>query len=112
LELLAQVVDALERGTLRVVDLTQLLGPATPRLNGLRQAGSFTRIAPSLPAHYAQQRVLADREQEPPREALSWATTQGETKMVDNTLQPRGATRKRSSDLIVKPLGEYLPPAT
>jgi hypothetical protein len=63
-------------------------------------------------AHGPQQRVLADREQEPPREALSWATTQGETKMVDNTLQPRGATRKRSSDLIVKPLGEYLPPAT
>jgi len=30
LELLAQVVDALERGTLRVVDLTQPLGPATP----------------------------------------------------------------------------------
>jgi kynurenine formamidase len=30
MELLVQVVDALERGTLRVVDLTQPLGPATP----------------------------------------------------------------------------------
>src|ERR1041385_7086183 len=36
---------------LNVVGLTEsLLGPATPRINALRQTGSLTRIAPSLPA--------------------------------------------------------------
>ena len=36
---------------LNVVGLTEsLLGPHTPRINALRQAGSLTRIAPSFPA--------------------------------------------------------------
>jgi len=63
-------------------------------------------------AHSPQQRVLANRKQEPPREALPWAAAKGKTEMVDNALQPRGATRERSGDPVIEPLGEYLPPAT
>jgi hypothetical protein len=63
-------------------------------------------------AHSTQQRILADREQEPPRETLSRTPTQGETEMVDDALQSRGATREGLRDLAIEPLREYPSPAT
>lgn len=38
--------------------------------------------------HRPQQRVLADRQQEPTRETLPRAATQRETEMADDALQP------------------------
>jgi hypothetical protein len=60
-------------------------------------------------AHRPQQRVLTDREQQPPGEALSRAATQGETDMVDNSLQARSPAREWLRDLLVKSFGEYPP---
>jgi hypothetical protein len=40
-----------------------------------------------LGSNRLQQRVLADRKQEPPGEALLWATAKGETEMADDALQ-------------------------
>ena len=58
-----------------------------------------------------QQRVLADRNPKPPREALSRTAAQRQTEMVDKTLQARGAARVRLYGLLVKPLAKDLPRA-
>jgi hypothetical protein len=39
---------------------------------------------------------------------LSGAATQGETEMMHDVLQSRGAARERAGDRIADPLGEYL----
>ena len=64
----------------------------------------------TLPDH-AQQRVVADRQHQPLREAGSRSAAQSEPEVLDNmieTIRPAGSRRE---DAITKTLGEDLPAA-
>jgi hypothetical protein len=60
-----------------------------------------------MPAYDPQQRVFADREDQPPRQALPWPTTKGDADVMNNTLEPRCPARKGSRDIPVQSFREY-----
>jgi hypothetical protein len=50
--------------------------------------------------------ILTYREEKAPREALPWAASQRQAKMMNQALQPRRAPRERPGDRDVKPFNE------
>jgi transposase InsO family protein len=62
-------------------------------------------------ANHAQQRVLADRHEQAPGQALAGAAAEREAEMVNDALQPRRAARIGCDDVIPEPLGEDHPGA-
>ena len=85
----------------RAVPLPTFVGPIIdPDHRG--NLGGASSPAPDGP----QQRIIADRQHEPVGEARGGATTENQAKVVDDALEPRGASRVDGRDCRVKPLGE------
>jgi hypothetical protein len=60
----------------------------------------------SAPSHDAQQRVVAHRRHQPPRETASWPAAQGEPEAVDDVIESRRSSRPWRQHVLVKTFGE------
>lgn len=61
-------------------------------------------------ADHAQERVAADRQHQALSEACTGPTTECEPEVMDDLLQPRGASCEGRQDVLGEALGEDLPP--
>jgi hypothetical protein len=64
-----------------------------------------------VPAHDAQQGILAHRQHQAPRQGGRGPTTQGDAEMVDDRLEPRRAPSRSTGDRVAEGLGENATPA-
>jgi hypothetical protein len=64
-----------------------------------------------MPAHGAQQGILADRQHQPLRQRGRWPTAQSDAEMMDDRLEPGCAPSKSAGDPLTQRLGKNAVPA-